>query len=257
VSSPPLIELRNLEAGYGPVTAIRGVSLQVPRGAIVALLGANGAGKTTVLKVISGILEPLKGSILLAGERIDGLAPAAVVRRGVSHAPEGREIFPLLTVQENLLIGGYTRPSAELKEGLAAAFDYFPALRKQSGDLAGLLSGGQQQMLSIARALMARPSLLLLDEPSLGLSPILTAEIFEIVTRINRESGTTVLMVEQNARVALEAAHYGYVMEVGRIVLGGSSESLRRHPDVAEFYLGVQAEGVRGETRWKRRKTWH
>ena len=257
MSATPLIALRNIEAGYGPVTAVHGVSLEVPAGSIVALLGANGAGKTTVLKTVSGVLKPFKGTIHLSGQRIDGLSPGAIVRRGVAHAPEGREIFPLLTVHENLLLGAYTIRDACLRDDLDAAYGYFPELRQRARDLAGQLSGGQQQMLSVARALMGRPQLLLLDEPSLGLSPRLTDDIFSIVTRINRERGTTVLLVEQNAAIALASAHYGYVMEVGRIVLEGPSERLRAHPDVREFYLGIKAAGVRGEQRWKRRKSWH
>lgn len=257
MSNSPLLTLRNIEAGYGPVTAVRGVSLEVPAGSIVALLGANGAGKTTVLKAISGVLKPFKGAIHLSGDRIDGLSPEAIVRRGLAHAPEGREIFPLLTVHENLLLGACTVRDASLRGDLDAAYGYFPELRRRARDLAGQLSGGQQQMLSVARALMGRPQLLLLDEPSLGLSPRLTDEIFSIVTRINRERGTTVLLVEQNAAVALASAHYGYVMEVGRIVLEGASERLRAHPDVRDFYLGIKRDGVRGEQRWKRRKSWH
>lgn len=256
-AAPPLMALRNVEAGYGPVIAVRGVSLQVQAGSISALLGANGAGKTTLLKCVSGILQPTKGAIALGGERIDGLPPAEVVRRGISQSPEGREVFPLLTVLDNLQLGAYTRSGTEQRESLDLVYAYFPALAEHSRKLAGLLSGGQQQMLSIARALMARPNLLLLDEPSLGLSPKLTEEIFDIVKRINGEQGMTVLLVEQNARMALAVADYGYIMEVGRIVLEGSRDRLQSHPDVQEFYLGVQADSVRGEARWKRRKSWH
>lgn len=252
-----MLTLRNVEAGYGPVTAIRGVSLQVPCGAIVALLGANGAGKTSVLKTISGVLRLSKGSIRLQGQRVDGVSPEVVVGAGVAHAPEGRELFPLLTVHENLRLGAYIRGDGEVGADIEKAYGYFPDLRQRRTALAGQLSGGQQQMLAIARSLMVRPRLLLLDEPSLGLSPRLTQEIFAIVMRINRERGTTILLVEQNARVALQVAHHAYVMEVGRIVLEGAAKDLREHPDVKEFYLGIKSDGVRGEKRWKRRKSWH
>jgi len=253
---PVLLELRNIEAAYGPVTAVRGISMEVRAGTIATLLGANGAGKTTVLKTISGVLHPLKGSVTMAGKRIDGLSPEAVVRAGISHTPEGREIFPLLSIHENLILGGFTRRDKQINDDIEAAYGYFPELKGRMHELAGQLSGGQQQMLAIARSLMARPELLLLDEPSLGLSPRLTDEIFAIVARINKERGTTVLLVEQNARIALEYASYAYVMEVGRIVLEGTTEQLREHPDVKEFYLGIKADGVRNEKRWKRRKSW-
>lgn len=252
-----MLALRNIEAAYGPVTAIRGVSLEVPQGVIVALLGANGAGKTSILKSISGVLKPTKGSIQVAGERVDGLSPERIVHAGVAHAPEGREVFPLLTVHENLRLGAYIRSDADVGADIESAYGYFPELRQRAGHLAGQLSGGQQQMLAIARSLLIRPRLLLLDEPSLGLSPRLTEEIFSIITRINREHGTTILLVEQNARIALRTASYAYVMEVGRIVLEGTSEMLGNHPDVKEYYLGIKADGVRGEQRWKRRKTWN
>ena len=257
MSTVPMLALRNIEASYGPVTAIRGVSLEVPPGLIVALLGANGAGKTSILKAISGILKPTKGSIQLAGLRVDGLSPERIVNAGIAHAPEGREIFPLLTVHENLRLGAYIRADSEVAKDIEAAYGYFPELRQRARDMAGQLSGGQQQMLSIARSLLIQPKLLLLDEPSLGLSPRLTEEIVAIITRINREHGTTILLVEQNARIALRTASYAYVMEVGRIVLEGSSEALSEHPDVKEYSLGIKAGSVRGEKRWKRRKSWN
>ena len=253
----PILRLANVESAYGPVKAIRGVSLAVPRGSIVTVLGANGAGKTTVLKTISGILDPQKGSVLYRGEAIQGRDPAWIVRRGICHVPEGREVFPLLSVRDNLLMGAYTRPDRdEVMHDLEAVHAYFPVLMQRSGQEAGQLSGGQQQMLAISRALMGRPELMLLDEPSLGLSPKLMREIFGIIVRINRERGTTILLVEQNAAAALEVADYGYVLEVGRIVMEDSCARLREKEDVKEFYLGMKAAGVRGTRRWKKRKTW-
>jgi branched-chain amino acid transport system ATP-binding protein len=252
-----LLKINNIEASYGPVTAIRGVSLTVPRGAIVTVLGANGAGKTTILKTISGIIDPTKGSIVFDGEEIQRRQPDWIVRRGISHVPEGREVFPLLTVRENLLMGAYTRRDRDgIARDLERVYGYFPILKERAGQEAGRLSGGQQQMLAISRALMARPRLLLLDEPSLGLSPKLVKEIFAIIRRINQEQGTTMLLVEQNARVALETAHYGYVLEVGRIVMEDTCERLLQKEDIKEFYLGMKSQGVRGERRWKRKKTW-
>ena len=253
----PILRLANVESAYGPVKAIRGVSLAVPRGSIVTLVGANGAGKTTVLKTISGILDPQKGSVLYRGEAIQGRDPAWIVRRGICHVPEGREVFPLLSVRDNLLMGAYTRPDRdEVMHDLEAVHAYFPVLMQRSGQEAGQLSGGQQQMLAISRALMGRPELMLLDEPSLGLSPKLMREIFGIIVRINRERGTTILLVEQNAAAALGVADYGYVLEVGRIVMEDSCARLREKEDVKEFYLGMKAAGVRGTRRWKKRKTW-
>jgi branched-chain amino acid transport system ATP-binding protein len=252
-----ILRLSNIEAAYGPITAIRGVSLAVPRGAIVAVLGANGAGKTTIMKAISGILDPTKGRIEFDGESIHGLEPDAIVRRGICHVPEGREIFPLLTVHENLMMGAYTRRDTDgIAADLEQAFTYFPILKERARQPAGWLSGGQQQMLAISRALMGRPNLLLLDEPSLGLSPRLTREIFEIVTRINCEQRISVMVVEQNAVMALTHAHFGYVLELGRVVMEDTCERLMKNEDIKEFYLGMQATSIRGERRWKRRKTW-
>jgi branched-chain amino acid transport system ATP-binding protein len=250
-----ILRLGNVEAAYGPITAIRGVSLAVPRGAIVAVLGANGAGKTTIMKAISGILEPTKGTIEFEGRPIHGLEPDAVVRLGICHVPEGREVFPFLSVHDNLMMGAYTRRDSVAAD-LEQAFTYFPILKERARQPAGSLSGGQQQMLAISRALMGRPKLLLLDEPSLGLSPKLTKEIFEIVTRINREQGLSIMVVEQNAVMALTHAHFGYVLEVGRVVMEDTCEQLMQKPDIKEFYLGMQAAAVRGERRWKRKKTW-
>ena len=252
----PVLEVRNVETFYGAVMAIRGVSLEVHAGPIVTILGANGAGKTTLLKTISGVMDPEKGQILLNGAEIQGTEPDRIVRMGVAHVPEGREVFPFLNVEENLRMGAFTRSDGEVEKDLEMVFGYFPILREKRGQQAGYLSGGQQQMLAIGRGLMARPKILLLDEPSLGLSPILVKEIFSIIRRLNTEQGVTMMLVEQNAKVALEAAHYGYVMEVGRIVMGGPAMQLLRSEDIQEFYLGVQGETQRGQKRWKRRKTW-
>jgi len=252
----PVLEVRNVETFYGAVMAIRGVSLEVHEGQIVTILGANGAGKTTLLKTISGVMDPEKGKILLNGEEIQGMEPDKIVRRGIAHVPEGREVFPFLNVEQNLLMGAYTRSDDEIAADLEMVFRYFPILKERRAQQAGYLSGGQQQMLAIGRGLMARPKVLLLDEPSLGLSPILVQEIFGIIRRLNSEQGVTMMLVEQNAKVALETAHYGYVMEVGRIVMGASAQQLLASEDIQEFYLGVQGETQRGQKRWKRRKTW-
>jgi branched-chain amino acid transport system ATP-binding protein len=252
-----ILRLNNVEASYGPVKAIRGVSLEVKKGSIVTVLGANGAGKSTILKTISGILDLQKGSITFEDTPLHNQDPAIVVRRGVCHVPEGREVFPLLTVRENLLMGAYTRADRDgIARDLETVFGYFPNLRQRAQQEAGRMSGGEQQMLAISRALMGRPKLMLLDEPSLGLSPKLTQDIFAIVTRINREQGTTILLVEQNANLALATADYGYVLEVGRIVLEDTCARLREKEDVKEFYLGMKEAGARGERRWKKRKTW-
>ncbi len=256
-SADTILALNNVESAYGPIKAIRGVSLQVRRGEIVTVLGSNGAGKSTILKTISGILDPNRGSIVYKGGSITGLDPSLIVRRGVSHVPEGREVFPLLSVRDNLLMGAYTRADRDaVARDIEAAYGYFPILRERAAQHAGLLSGGQQQMLSISRALLAAPELMLLDEPSLGLSPKLTREIFEIVVRINRERGTTMLLVEQNANMALNVADEGYVLENGRIVMNDRCDVLREKDDIKEFYLGKQETGVRGERRWKKKKTW-
>jgi branched-chain amino acid transport system ATP-binding protein len=255
--TPPILELLNVESSYGPVQALRGVSLAVPGGKIVTVLGANGAGKSTILKTISGIIDPSKGQVKLAGEEIQGRSPDRIVRAGVVHVPEGREVFGLLSVEDNLRMGAYTRRDADgVARDLEVVYGYFPILRERSRQEAGQLSGGQQQMLAIARALLSRPRVMLLDEPSLGLSPLLTREIFRIITRINRERGTTILLVEQNAHMALEIGDIGYVLEVGRIVMEDSCANLAQKEDIQEFYLGVQQAGVRGQRRWKRKKQW-
>ena len=257
MSDQPVLKLLNVESAYGPIKAIRGVSLQVRRGEIATVLGSNGAGKTTILKTISGIIDPRKGSIEFKGEDITARDPATIVQRGLCHVPEGREVFPLLSVRDNLLMGAYTRKDTDgVHKDMEAVFAYFPILRERAAQDAGLLSGGQQQMLSISRALMAAPDLMLLDEPSLGLSPKLTREIFEIVVRINRERGMTILLVEQNANMALNASDYGYVLENGRIVMEDTCANLREKEDIKEFYLGMKETGVRGDRRWKKKKNW-
>jgi branched-chain amino acid transport system ATP-binding protein len=252
-----LLAVANLETYYGPIMAIRGISFSVARGSIVTILGANGAGKTTILKTISGVMDPQKGTVTFSGREIQGLDPDRVVRLGLSHVPEGREVFPFLTVRENLTMGAYTRGDTEaVARDIAMVYEYFPVLRSRAEQRAGSLSGGEQQMLAISRALMARPAMMLLDEPSLGLSPRLVKEIFEIIVRINREQGVTVLLVEQNAHMALTIAEYGYVLEVGRIVMEDTCARLLDKEDIKEFYLGVKDTGVRGTRRWKRKKMW-
>ena len=252
-----LLALANVESAYGPIKAIRGVSLKVEQGRIVTVLGSNGAGKSTILKTISGVLDPTRGTVTFRGEDITAKDPAEIVRRGLVHVPEGREVFPLLTVHDNLLMGAYTRGDKDgVARDLEQVYAYFPILRERRQQDAGLLSGGQQQMLAISRALMGAPQLMLLDEPSLGLSPKLTREIFEIVVRINRERGTTILLVEQNANMALNASDYGYVLENGRIVMEDTCAHLREKDDIKEFYLGMKETGVRGDRRWKKKKTW-
>jgi branched-chain amino acid transport system ATP-binding protein len=252
-----LLEVNNIETYYGPIMAIRGISFGVPRGAIVTILGANGAGKTTILKTVSGVMEPQKGTVTFEGRALRGLDPDKVMRLGLSHVPEGREVFPLLTVRENLRMGAYTRKDAgAVAQDMEMVYDYFPVLAMRAEQRAGLLSGGEQQMLSISRALMARPKMILLDEPSLGLSPKLVKDIFDIIVRINHEQGVTILLVEQNANMALHIADYGYVLEVGRIVMEDTCARLLEKDDIKEFYLGIKDQSVRGTRRWKRKKMW-
>lgn len=257
MSEAPVLELKNVETFYGPIMAIRGVSLEVPKGKIVTILGANGAGKTTLLKTISGVMDPEKGQVLLSGKEIQGREPDHIVHAGIAHVPEGREVFPFLTVLENLMMGAYTRrDTAQISADIDMVMQYFPILKERRDQQAGTMSGGQQQMLAIGRGLMTKPKVLLLDEPSLGLSPILVQEIFTIIKRLNEEQGVTMLLVEQNAMVALKAAHYGYVLEIGRIVMSGSSDSLLASEDIQEFYLGATGDTQRSQKRWKRKKTW-
>jgi branched-chain amino acid transport system ATP-binding protein len=253
-----MLETRNIEIYYGKIMVVRGLSLHVPEGQIRAILGANGAGKTTTLKTIMGYLDdqPEKGTIWFKGKRIDGFETEDIVRMGIAYVPEGREVFPELTVRENLMMGAYTRRDRNVPEDIDAVFEYFPVLRQRLKQQAGTLSGGEQQMLAIGRALMSRPSLMILDEPSLGLSPLLVTEIFDIIRVIN-ESGTTILLVEQNANKALSVAHHAYIMETGRFVLEGPPEKLLNNEDVQEFYLGIKKEqSIRGEARYKRKKRW-
>ena len=253
----PVLKVANVETYYGPIMAIRGVSFEVPKGGIVTILGANGAGKTTVLKTVSGVMDPQKGSVLFEGREIRGMDPDKVMRLGMSHVPEGREVFPFLSVRENLRMGAYTRKDPDgVAQDLETVFGYFPVLHERAEQRAGSLSGGEQQMLAISRALMARPHLMLLDEPSLGLSPKLVRDIFEIIVRINRERGVTILLVEQNANMALQTADFGYVLEVGRIVMADTCQRLLQKEDIKEFYLGIKEQGARGKRRWKKRKTW-
>ena len=251
-----LLELKNVETYYGPVMAIRGVSMVVPEGQIVSLLGANGAGKTTVLKTISGAMDPQKGTVTYDGQEIHGNDPDYVARLGIAHVPEGREVFPFLNIDENLRVGAFSRRDNEIQQDLEMVYEYFPVLKDLIKSQAVNLSGGQQQMLAIGRALMLRPKLMLLNEPSLGLSPRLVQEISEIIVRLNKEQGVTVLLVEQNAKMALDVGDFGYVMEIGRIVMEDTTERLQEATDIQEFYLGMKDQGVRGRRRWKQRKTW-
>jgi branched-chain amino acid transport system ATP-binding protein len=252
----PLLSVTGIETFYGPIQAIRGISLQIEPKQVVTVLGANGAGKTTVLRTISGVLIPERGSIRFEGRDIRGLSPDQVVRLGICHVPEGREVFPLLTVRENLMMGAYTRHDSGIARDIDLCYEYFPVLKERANQRAGLLSGGQQQMLAISRALMGKPKLLLLDEPSLGLAPLLVTQIFDIIRRINQEQGVAILVVEQNAHIALKTADYGYIIEVGRIVMQDHCDRLMEREDIKEFYLGQREAGVRGQRRWKRKKLW-
>ena len=254
----PLLRVNAIETFYGPIQAIRGVSLDVDPGQIVTVLGANGAGKTTVLRTISGVLDPERGQVLFQGRDIARTPPDQVMRQGICHVPEGREIFPFLTVRENLNMGAYTRhDSAGVAHDIGLCFDYFPRLKEREAQRAGLLSGGEQQMLAISRALMGKPKLLLLDEPSLGLSPLLVQQIFAIIRRINQEQNVAILLVEQNAHIALQTADYGYVLEVGRIVAADDCKTLMQRADIKEFYLGQKEVGARGTRRWKKKRLWN
>jgi branched-chain amino acid transport system ATP-binding protein len=255
--SNTLLEVKNIETYYGPIMAIRGVSMKVEAGSIVTILGANGAGKTTLLKTICSAIDSKKGQVYFEGKEIQNKEPDVVARMGISHVPEGREVFPFLSVEENLKMGAYGRKDKKvIKADMETVYDYFPDLFKKKGDMGGYLSGGQQQMLAIGRAFMGRPKLMILDEPSLGLSPLLVQTIYEIIERINREQGVTILLVEQNASAALGVADHGYVMEVGRIVMQAPKSQLLESDDIKEFYLGQASESIRGEKRWKKRKTW-
>jgi branched-chain amino acid transport system ATP-binding protein len=240
-ATAPLLELRGLRVKYGNVEALHGIDLAVAPGEIVAILGANGAGKTTTLKTVSGLLRPSAGEIRFEGRSTQGVPAHALVRHGIAQAPEGRRIFGTLTVRENLLLGAFTRTDeAGIAEAARLVYGLFPVLEKRREQLAGTLSGGEQQMLAIGRALMAKPRVLLLDEPSLGLAPLLVQAIFRTIREIN-ETGVTVVLVEQNARAALRLAHRGYVLEVGRIVRAGPAAELAADPEVQKAYLGGRA----------------
>jgi len=235
-----MLDVENIQVFYGEIHALKGISFSVQKGEIVALLGNNGAGKTTTLKTISGLLRPRTGRILLEGQSINALPPHEIVSLGVAQAPEGRKIFNRLTVTENLEMGAYLRSDGSIGEDMERVFTLFPRLKERRVQVAGTLSGGEQQMLAIGRALMARPRILLLDEPSMGLAPILVEQIFQTVEDINGQ-GTTILLVEQNAAMALSIAHRGYVLETGSIALHGSAVELQEHPDVRRAYLGEAA----------------
>lgn len=262
-----LLEVNNIEVIYNHVILfLKGVSLQVPKGGVTALLGGNGAGKTTTLKAISNLLrsergEVTKGAILYRGERVQDLDPATLVRRGVIQVMEGRHCFEHLTVEENLLTGAYTRKDgrAAVMEDLEMVYTYFPRLRERRKSQAGYTSGGEQQMVAMGRALMSRPEMILLDEPSMGLAPQLVEQIFEIVRAVNEGEGVTFLLAEQNTNVALRYAHTGYILESGRVVMEGTAQELRENPDVKEFYLGMSDKGrksFRDVRSYRRRKRW-
>ena len=259
-----MLSVNNIEVVYNDVILVlRGLSLEVPEGEIVALLGANGAGKSTTLKAISGLLktedgEVTRGDITFNGERINGIDPDRIVRKGIFQVMEGRRIIADMTCLENLRLGAYTRRDNGVKDDLDMVFSYFPRLKERTG-LAGYLSGGEQQMLAIGRAMMARPKLILMDEPSMGLSPLMVKEVFSIVQQINKDLGVTILLVEQNARMALQAATRGYIVENGKVVLDGTAEELRNNEDVKEFYLGggnEERKSFKNLKSFKRRKRW-
>ncbi len=252
-----LLQVKNVETFYGPVMAIAGVSLEVAEGDIVTVLGANGAGKTTLLKTITGAIDRRKGQVIFDGQEVQNRDPDWVASRGIGHVPEGREVFPFMTVADNLKMGAWGRKDRdEVERDFETVYRYFPDLLKKSGDFAGYLSGGQQQMLAVGRAFMGRPKLMVLDEPSLGLSPLLSKTIFDVVRRINGEQGVTIMLVEQNASAALSVSNHGFIMEVGRVVMDAPTKELLASEDIKEFYLGQTTDGVRGEKRWKKRKTW-
>ena len=258
-NASPLLALNNVETYYDLVYALRGVSLVVREGTITAILGPNGAGKTTILKTVMGLIDdqPEKGTITFRGVRIDGKDTEEIVRMGLGYVPEGREVFDELTVRENLMMGAYIRKDrAGIRQDRDRVYHYFPVLAEREKQLAGTLSGGEQQMLALGRALMNRPTLLFLDEPSLGLSPILVQEIFAIIQTINQE-GVTILLVEQNARMALNIADDGLVLENGRFVIAGTAAELMEDEDVQEFYLGLRQDvSAKGYQRYKRKKRW-
>jgi len=234
-----MLKLENINTFYGNIQALKNISIEINDGEIITLIGANGAGKTTTLMTISGVITPKSGKIVFKGTDISGMSPEKIVAMGLSHVPEGRRIFPQMTVLENLEMGAYLRKDKDIKSDIEYVFNLFPILQKRKTQTGGTLSGGEQQMLAISRALMTRPKLLLLDEPSLGLAPLIIKQIFEIITKINKENGTTVFLVEQNANLALKCAHRGYVMENGEIILSDSTDKLLSNPEVKKAYLGI------------------
>lgn len=234
-----MLEIKNLQVSYGAITALHGVTLSVKSGSIVTLIGGNGAGKTTTLRTISGLLKPQAGEILYDGKSIVGLPAHRIVQLGLSHVPEGRMVFANLTVHENLMMGAYLqRDKNSIRQSLESVFTTFPRLKEREQQVAGTLSGGEQQMLAIGRALMSKPKFLMMDEPSLGIAPLLVKTIFEKIVEINRTQGITILLVEQNANLALEISHFGYVLETGKIILADESSALRHNPQVRSAYLG-------------------
>jgi branched-chain amino acid transport system ATP-binding protein len=241
-----MLTIHNLETYYGNIRALKGISLEVPAGKIVSLIGANGAGKTTTMKTVAGVLTPRNGSITLGGKQVQGMKPYQLVKEGLALVPEGRQVLAPMTVFENLELGAYQRSDRQgIEQDIEKMFAWFPILKERVNQLAGTMSGGQQQMLAIARALMSRPKLLLLDEPSMGLAPIVVADIFKVIQQINQE-GTTVLIVEQNVRQVLKIAHYGYVLESGQIVLSGEAQDLLHNDRVKEAYLGGKKHSTMG-----------
>ena len=264
----PILKINNIEVKYHEVIlVIKGFSIEVPKGGIVALLGANGAGKSTTLKAISGLLnhedgKVTDGSIEYMGQRIDRMKAEKIAKMGIVQVIEGRRVFEHLTVEENLKVGAHMKKKSgkEMKENLEMVYHYFPRLREKRSETAGFISGGEQQMTVVGRALMTTPKLILLDEPSMGLAPLLIHEIFDIITRLNKEEGISILLVEQNAKLALSIAPYAYVMENGRVVMDDTSEKLRENPDIKDFYLGLTDVGGRKSFRdvkhYKRRKRW-
>jgi branched-chain amino acid transport system ATP-binding protein len=267
LSTEPILKINSVEVKYHEVILVlKGVSIEVPKGGIVALLGANGAGKSTTLKAVSGLLkhedgEVTDGSIEFMGERIDRLRAEKIAKTGIVQVIEGRRVFDHLTVEQNLKVGAHLRGGGRsVKEGLEMVYNYFPRLREKRSEIAGFVSGGEQQMTVVGRALMTNPKLILLDEPSMGLAPLLIHEIFNIITRLNQEENISILLVEQNAKLALNVAPYAYVMENGRIVMDDTAEKLRENPDIKDFYLGLTDVGRRKSFRdvkhYKRRKRW-
>ena len=235
-----MLKVTGIETFYGKIQALKGVSLEVEQGKVVTLLGANGAGKTTTMKTIAGLLKPKTGTVEFLGENITGLRPDQLLRKGIALVPEGRAILSTMTVLENLEMGAYHRNDQDIKKDIEQVMEQFPILKERSEQLGGTLSGGQQQMLAIARALLSKPKLLLLDEPSMGLAPLIVADIFKMIREI-KATGTTVLLVEQNAKQALKVADYGYVMETGKIIINGEAQDLLEDPRIVEAYLGIKS----------------